>query len=262
MAKRKAEIRRMWKRFRSTDDEDESLRLREELITHYTPLVRYTAERLKGKLPACVDIMEMISAGMVGLINAVDKFEPERGILFETYCSTRIRGAILDDLRASDWVPRLIRNKAHRLDRARLDLAYELGREPDDAELAERMKLSLAEFQELAKEVQVKTQLPLEGAYSDATDDREVQRVDLVPDRSQPDPLETVTLMELREAVARGLSDKERRVVTMYYFDEMTMREIGAVLGISESRVCQIHAAVMGRLRERLAGWQAEREAA
>ena len=114
----------MWQEFKETGDAD----LRARLIESYLPLVRYTAERLKGKLPQCVDIQEMISAGWIGLINAVDKFDPDRGILFETYCSMRIRGAILDDLRSSDWVPRLIRSKAHKLEKAKLALAFELGR--------------------------------------------------------------------------------------------------------------------------------------
>jgi len=238
---------KLWRRFKDTGDPE----VRARLIETYMPLVRYTAERLKGKLPQCVDIQEMISAGMVGLIHAVDKFDVDRGIQFETYCSMRIRGSILDDLRASDWVPRLIRNKANRLEKAKLELAFELSREPTDEEIAKRMGLSCEEYEALLREVEVRTQLPIEGAYSDDTEDHEVQRVDLIEDRSQAQPLDTLSIQEVREVAVRGLSDKERRVVSMYYFDDLTMKEIGAILNISESRVCQIHSQVLKLLRER-----------
>lgn len=245
--KRRAELKELWQRFKETGDPD----IRTRLIEAYMPLARYTAERLKGKLPACVDLQEMISAATLGLINAVDKFDPGRGIMFETYCSTRIRGAILDDLRASDWVPRLIRNKAHRLENAKLELAFELGRDPYDEEVAERMGLSTDEFYELLKEVEVHAQLPIEGVHCDGTEDNEVLRVEMVRDTSHVDPLEALALKEIREIVTRGLSDKEMRVMSMYHFDNLTMKEIGAILNISESRVCQVHAQVLSILRER-----------
>ncbi len=250
MAKQWEKTKKLWERFKETDDPE----LRNELIEAYLPIARYTAERLKGKLPMCVDIQEMISAGTLGLIHAIDKFDPYRGVLFETYCSMRIRGAILDHLRATDWVPRLIRNKAHRLDKAKLELAFEFGREPDEKEIARHMGLSIAEFHDLLKEVDVRAQLPIEGAHSDQTDDREVQRVEMIRDPSYVHPLEALSLAELRDTVTRGLSEKEQRVIGMYYFDKLTMKEIGAILSISESRVCQIHAQVLKLLRERYAG--------
>jgi RNA polymerase sigma factor for flagellar operon FliA len=247
MSKRREETKGLWRRFKHEED----MEARNDLIEIYMPLVRYTAERLKGKLPQCVDIHEMISAGMIGLIHAVDKFDPDRGIQFETYCSMRIRGSILDDLRASDWVPRLIRNKANRLEKARLELAFELSREPSDEEIAKRMGLSVDEYEALLREVEVRTQLPIEGAYSDETDDHDVQRVDLIEDRTQTQPLDTLSVQEVRDIATRGLSPKERRVISMYYFDGLTMKEIGAILNISESRVCQIHSQVLRLLRER-----------
>ncbi len=247
MAKRRADLMKKWRHLRETDDQE----TRHELIEAYLPLVRHAAERLKGKLPMCVDIREMISAGAVGLIDAVDKFDIERGVLFETYCSVRIRGAILDDLRSGDWVPRVIREKAHHLDRAKLELAFEFGREPSEEEIAGRMGLSAAEFEDLLKDVDVRSQLPIEGAGSDKGDDRETQLVELIEDRSQERPFDAVSLKELREIATRGLSDKEQRVMSMYYFDSMTMKEIGAILDISESRVCQIHGQVISLLRQR-----------
>ena len=237
----------MWQQFKETGEAD----LRARLIEAYLPLVRYTAERLKGKLPQCVDIQEMISAGWIGLINAVDKFDPDRGILFETYCSMRIRGAILDDLRSTDWVPRLIRSKAHKLDKAKLELAFELGREPEDVEIARRMRLKLSEFYALVKEIQVKVQLPIEGAHSDTDEYDDAQRIDLIEDRSHEHPLDRLSLKEVRDVALKGLSHKERIVLIDYYFEGKTMKEIGERLGVSESRVCQINAQIMALLRER-----------
>jgi RNA polymerase sigma factor for flagellar operon FliA len=247
--KRREELDRLWRFFKETEDPE----VRHQLIEAYLPLVRYTAERLKGKLPQIVDLREMISAGTVGLINAVDKFDPDRGIQFQTYCTMRIRGAILDDLRATDRVPRLIRSKAHRLERAKLALAFELGREPTDEETAERMGLTTEEYEELLKEIDVHTQMNIEAVHSDDTDDHEVSRVELLEDRSRPHPLESLALREVREIATRGLSAKEKRVLTMYYFDNLTMKEIGAIMNISESRVCQIHAQVIRFLRGKFA---------
>ena len=248
MAKRRrAELKEMRLRFKETEDPE----IRGKLIEAYLPLVRYTAERLKGKLPQCVDLQEMISAGWIGLINAVDKFDPGRGILFEPYCSMRIRGAILDDLRSGDWVPRLIRSKAHKLEKAKLSLAFELGREPEDREIARRMRLKLSEFYALLKEVHVKAQLPIEGGHSDTDDDDDTQRIDLIEDRSHEHPLDRLSLKEVRDVALKGLSPNERVVLIGYYFENKTMKEIGEGLGISESRVCQINAQMMRLLRER-----------
>ena len=245
--KRRAELNEMWQHFKETGDPD----IRAKLIEAYLPLARYTAERLKGKLPQCVDIQEMISAGWIGLINAVDKFDPNRGILFETYCSMRIRGAILDDLRSSDWVPRLIRSKAHKLQKAKLELAFELGREPEDDEIAKRMTLNLSEFYALLKEIQVKAQLPIEGGHSNVDDEDDAQRIDLIEDRSHERPLDRLSLKEVREVTLKGLSPSERVVLIDYYFENKTMKEIGERLGVSESRICQINAQIMRLLRER-----------
>lgn len=248
MGGRRRDLGALWKRYKQTGDAE----TRDTLIEAYLPLVRYVAERLKGKLPQCVDIQEMMSAGAVGLIDAVEKFDLDRGIKFSTYCTQRVRGAILDDLRASDWVPRLIRSKSHKLEKARTYLAFKLGREPKDEELAKHLGLTLAEYGELVKEVEVKTQMPIEACWSDDTDDHEVQRVEILEDRSERPTLETLAVKELRQVVMKGLSPKERRIVDMYYFQNKTMKEIGKVLSISESRVCQIHSQILSLLRERL----------
>ncbi len=246
--KSKTELKELWRRFKEDGDAD----ARSALIEAYLPQARYVAERLKGKLPAAIDIQDMISAGRVGLIGAVDKFDLARGFQFETYCCTRIRGAILDDLRANDWVPRLIRHRAHCLEKARVELSYELGRDATDEETATRMGIGLDEFYALLKEVEVRAQLPIEGAASDDVDDDDVQIIEMIRDPSAEHPLDALARSEFRETITQGLSTKEKRVIDMYYFDRMTMRSIGSILNVSESRVCQIHAQVMKRLRKRL----------
>ncbi len=173
----------LWQEYVGTRS-DES---RNKLILAYRRLLRYCAQRLKMKLPVCVDQAELESEGVFGLIDAIEKFDPSRGTCFETYCIARIRGSMLDSLRASDWVPRAIRTKAHKLERAKNELAWELDREPTDREIARRMRLKLEEFGNLTKELQVKTQFSLEEPF-DSEGSR--QRIETMPDRRFPNPLD------------------------------------------------------------------------
>ncbi len=248
MANRREALEKLWRELK----EEEAEEARDALVVTYRPLVRHVALRLKGKLPHRVELQEMVSAGMIGLIQAIDKFEPERGFLFETYCSMRIKGAILDDLRDKDWVPRSVRKKAHRLEKARLELAFEFRREPTDEEVAGHLGLDTDEFEALLSEVEVHEQLPIEGGHSENFVGKEVSRVELLEDREAWDPVEALALGELHEVAMRGLSALERAVIDGYYFRGKTMKEIGAGVGISESRVCQIHAQVIKFLRHRL----------
>ena len=223
---------------------------RNELILAYRHLLRYSAQRLKMKLPECVDQMELESAGTFGLIDAIDKFDPDRGVRFETYCIPRIRGAMLDSLRASDWVPRAIRTKAHKLERAKNELAWQLDREPTEEEVAKHMGLAYEEFEQLTKELEVRTQFSLEEPLaSDGTN----MRIETVPDTRIPDPLDDLAIREVREFAVRGLNQDERRVITLYYFENLTMKRIGAMMGVTESRICQIHRQAIQFLREKFA---------
>ena len=236
----------LWQEYVGTRS-DES---RNKLILAYRRLLRYCAQRLKMKLPVCVDQAELESEGVFGLIDAIEKFDPSRGTCFETYCIARIRGSMLDSLRASDWVPRAIRTKAHKLERAKNELAWELDREPTDREIARRMRLKLEEFGNLTKELQVKTQFSLEEPF-DSEGSR--QRIETMPDRRFPNPLDELAVKEVREFALRGLNKDERRVITLYYFENLTMKAIGGTMGVTESRICQIHGQAIQFLREKFA---------
>ena len=237
---------RLWQEYVST----RTVELRNKLILAYHRLLRYCAQRLKMKLPVCVDQEELESAGIFGLIDGIEKFDPSRGTRFETYCIPRVRGAMIDSLRKSDWVPRAIRTKAHKLERARNELAWELDREPTDEELARRMGLGAEEFEQLTKELEVKTQLSLEEPL-DAEGSR--HRIETMPDRRITDPLDDLAVREVREFALRGLNQDERRVITLYYFENLTMKKIGGMMGVTESRVCQIHRQAVQFLREKFA---------
>ena len=261
MPKTKEEVGRSGKGRRR--DEDATTRLRRRyakrrddetrntLVEKYLPLVRYQAERLKAKFPNCVDLNDLLSAGVLGLMDAIEKFDLDRGVKFQTFCMLRIRGAIFDELRAVDWVPRLVRARSAQLARARQNLEGELARAPTDAEIAEGMNLSLAEYRELVRENEIHALIPIEGATDEGEGERGGLCLEMMEDKRQLTPAGLLERREIREHAVRGLSEKEKLVIVMYYYDEFTMKEIGAVLGLSESRVCQIHAQALKVLRER-----------
>ena len=251
---RAAVLGELWRRYRRESSEH----LRNQLIEAYLPTVRSIAERLKLKLPESVDIDDLFSAGILGLMDAIDKFEPERGVRFETYCAQRIRGAILDDLRRNDWVPRMIRTKSNWLERSKAALAGELGREPEDDEIAARLKLSLDEYYDMLEELDVKAQISIEGHASDKAEDSDHLRIEMLADKKRESALRMLHRNEIRENAVRGLSDNERTVLVMYYYDNLTMKEIGKTLDLSESRVCQIHAQILEFLRMKFARYGEE----
>lgn len=229
---------------------------RDELVQKHIALARYGAERLKGKLPACVDIQDLISSAYLGLVMAAAKYDESRGVKFETFASMRIRGAMIDDLRRGDWVPRLIRQHTNQIERARDSLAFTLGREPEEEELAEYMRVPGPTLRRWLDESEVKTQLPIEGAYSDESEDHEAQRADLIEDRTTPHPSTPLEHADVRDIVERSLHGKERQIIQMYYWDHFTMIEIGSILGVSESRVCQVHRSAIERIRFSMADFE------
>lgn len=221
--------------------------LRNHLIERHYPLVRYIAERLLQTLPKSIELDDLISAGLFGLMDAIRGFDAGRGIKFKTYCSTRIRGAILDQLRSQDWVPRLVRLKAGRIDRALSKLTAEYGREPTHAELAKALEMDHEELVMEIQESRAKTMFSLSEKWED--DDGSVEKVEVLEDRTAIDPVGELNRRDLMMFLTRSLTHKERFIIEQYYQVGHTMREIGEMLALTESRVCQIHSNVMSRLK-------------
>lgn len=238
----------IWHAFKSTGDID----ARERLILQYAPLVKYVASRVATGLPASVDQADLVSYGMFGLIDALQKFEPVRGNKFETYAIPRIRGAIIDELRAMDWVPRSVRFKQREIEKALTDLESMLKRQPTERELAERLGMSMHELHEVITQISFVSVLALDETVSVGADRGEkVSLVDTLADKGF-DPSTGVESQETRGLLAAAineLSEREKIVVTLYYFEGLTLAEIGDILGVTESRVCQIHTKAVGVLR-------------
>jgi len=222
------------------------------LILHYAPLVKYVASRVATGLPASVDQADLVSYGMFGLIDALQKFEPLRGNKFETYAIPRIRGAIIDELRAMDWVPRSVRFKQREIEKALTDLESMLKRQPTEKELSERLGMSMHELHEVITQISFVSVLALDETVSVGADRGEkVSLVDTLADKGF-DPSTGVESQETRGLLAAAineLSEREKIVVTLYYFEGLTLAEIGGILGVTESRVCQIHTKAVGVLR-------------
>ncbi len=242
----------VWIEYKETGAQD----LRNRLMERYLTLVRYIAERILVKLPQNVELDDLYSAGIFGLMDAIDGFDLERGVKFETYCTTRIRGSILDALRALDWVPRIVRNKAHRLDDVFQALENELGRTPTDPELADRLELSQTDYQALLREASAVTMVSLNDQSGDDGDSKTLRKIDILEDKRGVDPEDEALKREVTEFITKFLSKKERLIVLLYYFEDLTMREIGSTLGLSESRVCQLHSRIVLRLRNQLRKYQ------
>ena len=229
---------------------------REALILEHTPLIRYVAGRIAMRLPSHVPLEDLYSAGVLGLIDAVDKYDPRQNVKFKTYAEFRIRGAILDELRAMDWVPRSVRRKSTQLEEVYQQLQRQLGREPADDEVAEELGVSLDQFYGLLDQVKAVNLLSLDDHENPLLGQLDAEQVLAALGREESeDPLARLGLAELRGQVAQaiaGLPEKEKLVVSLYYYDELTMREIGEVLGYTESRISQMHTKAILRLRARL----------
>ena len=245
------ELRALWEEFKATA----SATVRERLILHYAPLVKYVASRVATGLPASVEQADLVSYGMFGLIDALTKFEPARGNKFETYAIPRIKGAIIDELRAMDWVPRSVRFKAREIEKAYADLESMLKRAPSEREVAERLGVSLGELHDVISQISFVLVLALDELLAVGSDRGEhVSLMDTLADRTV-DPttgLEGQETRGLLAAAINSLSEREKIVVTLYYFEGLTLAEIGDILGVTESRVCQIHTKAVGQLRIQL----------
>ena len=243
-----SELEVIWKTYKRTRDEN----LRNTLIEHHMPLVRTIAERVLQTLPKSIDVDDLSSAGTFGLMDAINGFDLSRGIKFKTYCTTRIRGSILDELRSQDWVPRLVRLKAHRLERAIRTLEGQLGRNPNQAEIAKELDITLEELQAHQAEANAKTIFSLSEKWDDGDDDKDIEKVEILADRKSVNPVDTIQQRDALDMITSSLTKKERLIILMYYYEGLTMREIGEIMELTESRVCQIHSNVMARLKAQL----------
>ncbi|WP_437193990.1 FliA/WhiG family RNA polymerase sigma factor [Planctomicrobium sp. SH527] len=245
----KIDIQAVWLEFKKDQTNQE---LRNRLIENYFPLVRFNAERVWAKLPDGVDLNDLISAGVFGLMDAIEAFDMDRGVKFETYCVPRIRGAMLDELRTMDWVPRLVRSKASKLEAARKELEAAHGRPPTDIELAAKMELSLDDFDKLKTEASAVSLVSLNKKWYETDSYKDVREIDVVEDQKGEDPTLGIQKRDVMKLVTKGLNRNERLIIILYYYEELTMKEIGQTLGLSESRVSQMHSSIVSRLKDQL----------
>ena len=236
---------------------------REEIISKYSPMIKYVANRIAMRLPPHVEVDDLISVGVLGLMDAISKYDPTRGAKFKTYAEFRVRGAILDELRSMDWVPRSIRQKASNVDAVVKKLEGKLRRKPEDEEVAQEMEISLDQFYVTLNETKSMPVFSLEDLGIAKETGEQQSLLDCLAGKADADPQTQIRLTELKEIIAKAidtLPEKERLMVSLYYYEELTMKEIGAVLDITESRVSQIHSKAVYHLRTKLKSIIAEEQ--
>jgi RNA polymerase sigma factor for flagellar operon FliA len=248
------ELRDLWRRYK--DDRDD--KARERLVLAYAPLVKYVAGRMSSGLPSHVEESDLISYGLLGLISAIERFEPEREIKFETFAITRIKGSIIDELRSLDWVPRSVRTKAREIERMNAKLEHQLHRAPTDKEMAAGLEVTVEEFQESLVRISNSSVVALDELWtvSDSPGDQ-VSLLDTIQDPQAADPATEMDTTEMKDRLADAIArlpEREKLVVALYYYENLTLREIGEVLGVTESRVSQLHTKAVLRLKSRLQG--------
>ncbi len=252
--RQKADIDAIWQRYRESGDKA----LRDRLILNYAALVRYVAGRLGTSLPAHVDEGDLVSYGLLGLIGAIERYDPSREIKFETYAIARIKGSIIDELRSLDWVPRSVRSRAREIERAMVELENKLKRAPSDEEVAAHIGISESDFQDSLTAISRSSVAALDELWQISTGGGDtVSLIDTIEDPNADAPETELAATEVREALADAigrLPDREKLVITLYYYEELTLREIGEVLKVTESRVSQLHTKAVLRLKVRLQG--------
>ena len=259
MANAASDTHTLWQEFRRTRDQA----LRDRLILTYSPLVKFVAGRLGAGLPAHVDEQDLVSYGLLGLIGAIERFDPDREIKFETYAIARIKGAIIDELRSLDWVPRSVRTRAREIERAIAELERTLHRAPTDEEIAAKIGITGEELEESLAEISRSSMAALDELWTPSAGGDQISLIDTIEDTSGPDPEQSLEQTELKEALGEAIArlpEREKLVVTLYYYEELTLREIGEVLGVTESRVSQLHTKAVLRLKARLSGGLREPE--
>ena len=244
----------LWRQYRSQRDQH----LRDRLILTYAPLVKYVAGRLGSGLPAHVDEGDLVSYGLLGLISAIERYDPDRDVKFETYAIARIKGSIIDELRQMDWVPRSVRARARDIERAISELEAKLGRAPSEEEIAKKLDVSQEDLQDSLLEISRTSIAALDELWTvSGSGGDQVALIDTIEDTQGPQPQLALAQTEMREALGDAISrlpEREKLVVTLYYYEELTLREIGEVLGVTESRVSQLHTKAILRLKARLGG--------
>ncbi len=244
-------VAQLWRDFKSTADPG----LRERLILHYSPLVKYVAGRVGVGLPPNVEQADLVSYGIFGLIDAIEKFDLERVIKFETYAISRVRGAIIDELRAIDWIPRSVRYKAREVERAYATLEAKLRRTPSEVEISQEMGISLDDLHGIFGQVSFVNVLALDELLNSGERGDKLSLIDTLEDTRAEDPVQALEAEEMKHLLAgaiNNLPEREKIVVTLYYYEGLTLAEIGQVLGVTESRICQMHTKAVIQLRARM----------
>jgi RNA polymerase sigma factor for flagellar operon FliA len=249
------ELRELWRRYKSEGDE----KARERLVVAYSPLVKFIAGRMASGLPSHVEESDLISYGLLGLIGAIERFDTEREIKFETFAVARIKGAIIDELRSLDWVPRSVRARAREVEQAHAKLEGRLQRAPTDEEMAAELDQTVEEFQNVLLDIANSSVLALDDlwTFADPEGGSQVSILDTIKDPQGVDPEQEAASSEIKDRLAdaiESLPERERLVIALYYYENLTLREIGEVLGVTESRISQLHTKAVLRLKSRLQG--------
>jgi RNA polymerase sigma factor for flagellar operon FliA len=248
-----AAIAQLWREYKTTKQE----RLRERLILHYSPLVKYVAGRVGVGLPPNIEQADLVSYGIFGLIDAIEKFDLERAIKFETYAISRIKGAIIDELRSIDWIPRSVRYKAREVEKAYAALEAKLHRSPTEAEVAAELGIKLEDLHTIFSQVSFVNVVALDELLTAGGEKGDkLSLVDTLEDTKAEDPVAAFETEETKYLLAKAINtlpEREKIVVTLYYYEGLTLAEIGQVLGVTESRICQMHTKAVLQLRGKLA---------
>lgn len=238
-------IEDLWSDYAESRDQS----IRNFFMEKYYPLVRYHAERVHARLPDEVNIDDLVQAGVFGLADAINAFDLARQVKFETYCAPRIRGAILDELRLMDWVPRLVRHRSSKVEQARQRLETATGRPATHEEIAESLGVDAEEYEKIQRDSEAVGTFSLTRKAYPSDGDRDVREIDVIRDDTQQNPVRNLERKDLQDLITKGLSRAERLIVILYYFEGMTMKEIGATLDLSESRVSQMHSSILARVK-------------
>jgi RNA polymerase sigma factor for flagellar operon FliA len=244
-AKKLDNVLEVWQQFKATGCKV----LRNKLVEHYLQCVRYNAERVHSKLPVEVELDDVISVGMLGIMDAIDSFDLTRGVKFETYCAPRIRGAILDELRAMDWVPRLVRSRTTKMDKAKAALANMKIDQPTEDQLREQLGVGHDEFNKIRSDSTVTASVSLSRKWFETDSSKDVREIDMLEDKTVQTPDSNMAHADMKQFITKGMNRQEKVIISLYYYEDMTMREIGKALDLSESRVSQMHSSLIARMR-------------